>query len=124
MTFEISDWVKGKTEIGELIYGYVISVHEEQRFVKVHVLRSDNEEIIGSAILVPKQRIKKLPVISFDSEQQLRALIDIALAVRDEPWFTELTNKLVSIQSSTTKTENHPIVNLTVANRLGLSGMI
>lgn len=124
MTFEISDWVKGKTEIGELIYGYVESVHEEQRFVKVQVLRSDNDAIIGSAILVPKQRIKKLPVISFDSEQQLRALIDIALAVRDEAWFTELTNKLASTQPSTTKALNHPITNLNIANRLGLSGMI
>jgi hypothetical protein len=123
MTFEISDWVKGNTEVGELIQGYIESIHDLQGIIDVNVLRSDNDEIIGTVVHVPQHRLKKLPVISFEEENNVRALIDIALAARDEAWFMELSQTLMSIDRNTDQVENLSIAYLPSTNRLGLKGL-
>ncbi|MEW9701469.1 hypothetical protein [Paenibacillus sp. SI8] len=121
MTFEISDWVKGKTEIGELIQGYIESIHDVK--VNVNVLQSDNEEIIGTIISVPKHRLKKQTVISLQDEGLIKALIDIALTARDEAWFLELSERLRLIEQPASPIETISTAFLPSTNRLGSPGM-
>ncbi|NEW06689.1 IDEAL domain-containing protein [Paenibacillus sp. SYP-B3998] len=124
MTLEISDWVQGKTEAGELIHGYIESIHELQGYVNVQVLKSDNEAAIGKPAFVPIQRLKKLADISLEAKEQINMLIDIALLTRDEAWFIELTSQLKLKQEKKGPEENSAAFpDAPSTNRLGLSGL-
>jgi hypothetical protein len=119
---EVGDWVKGKTKNGELIYGYIETVNPLQGTVKIKVMDCDNEQIIGKTVETLKQWVKKLPISTFDNEEPIKALIDLALLTKDESWFMELSSKLKSIRQvakeSETKNTAHPS-----KNRLGTCGM-
>jgi hypothetical protein len=119
---EVGDWVKGKTKNGELIYGYIEAVNSLQGTVKIKVMDCDNEQIIGKTVETLKQWVKKLPISTFDDEEQIKALIDLALLTKDESWFMELSAKLKSIRQaakeSGTENSTHPSFN----NRLGTYG--
>ncbi|MEW9711730.1 hypothetical protein [Paenibacillus sp. SI8] len=113
--------MKGKTEIRELIQGYIESIHDLQ--VNVNVLQSDNEEIIGTLVSVPRHRLKMQSEISLKDEGITRALIDIALTALDAAWFKELADGLQSIERPADPNESISTAYITPANRLGLPGM-
>jgi hypothetical protein len=119
---EVGDWVKGKTKNGELIYGYVEAENSLQGTVKIKVMDCDNESIIGKTVETLKHWVKKLPMSTFDDEETIKALIDLALLTKDESWFMELSAKLKAIRQvakeSEMKNSNHPS-----NNRLGTYGM-
>lgn len=92
--FENGDWVQGRFREGELIHGYVETVDSNQGIVKVHVVESDNEKVIGKSIWVLNKWIEKLPDITINNESQLLELIDLALLSKDEQWFKDLSSKL------------------------------
>lgn len=104
--FENGDWVQGRFREGELIHGYVETVDSNQGIVKVHVVESDNEKVIGKSIWILNKWIEKLPDITISNESQLLELIDLALLSKDEQWFKELSSKL----AFTTKVPEVPTV--------------
>jgi hypothetical protein len=118
---EVGDWVKGKTKNGELIYGYIEAVNPLQGTVKIKVMDCDNELIIGKTVETLKHWVKKLPMSTFDDEEQIKALIDLALLTKDESWFMELSTKLKFIRQKESEMKNttHP----SFKNRLGTYGI-
>lgn len=98
--FETGDWVQGKSNDGELIHGYVEIIDSNKGMVKVNVVESDNVKAIGKSIWVVNKWAKKLPNLTDSNESQLLTLIDLALLIKDEQWFMELTSKLASIKQN------------------------
>jgi hypothetical protein len=50
----------------------------------------------------------------------VRSMIDIALGIKDEMWFMELTDTLLSLQSNGSKTTNDKVISGFYMNRLGV----
>jgi hypothetical protein len=121
MNFKISDWVMATTNEDELIHGYVESIDVLQGIARVYVVASDRESAIGRMMEVSHQDVKKLPITTFDIEEQVKSLIDIALVTRDEEWFMELSGKLLAIQKNGLKqAEHHVVPSYYYPNRLGV----
>lgn len=121
MNYQISDWVTATTNQDEMLHGYVESMDVLGGLTRIYVIASDRESTIGKVMEVSNQDVKKLPAISLDIEEQVRSLIDVALAVRDEMWFLELTGKLLAIQHNESKrSERELFPSLTFKNRLGV----
>jgi len=97
-TLNISDWIKGSSQNGELIIGFIEKVDSFDGGVRVTVATSDNKETIGKTIQMSLKSVEKLPVSKLANEQELQFLIDLALSTEDEDWFIELSSKLNSIQ--------------------------
>ncbi|SDM83750.1 IDEAL domain-containing protein [Paenibacillus sp. yr247] len=121
MNFKISDWVMATTNQDEMIHGYVESIDVLQGLVRVYVIASDRESTIGKPMEVSHQDVKKLPVSTFDIEEQVKSLIDVALTARDEQWFFELTGELFAIQRNGAKRDERDVVpSYYFHNRLGV----
>lgn len=121
MDFKISDWVQGKAQGGELIYGFIDSINELDKIVSVYVVKSDNDNIVGKIAAVREHWLKSVPVISLEDTQLMHNLIDMALATRDESWFMELTETLRTIQNSSVQVKEHSKARLAGTNRLSQS---
>ncbi len=119
MKFEISDWVHAKTRNGELIHGFVDAVDEEQRMANVFVVKSDNDESIGSSIQVREQWVRKLPTYAWDDAEAIQSLIDIALSTKDDQWFEELSLKLQSLSKAERSNQKKLAPGPSYTNRLG-----
>lgn len=121
MNYQISDWVTATTNQDEMLHGYVESMDVLGGLTRIYVIASDRESTIGKVMEVSNQDVKKLPAISLDIEEQVRSLIDVALAVRDEMWFLELSGKLLTIQQNESKRSGRELFpSLTFKNRLGV----
>lgn len=92
--FEKGDWVSGSSREGELVYGYVEYVYPQQEVMKVHVINSDNNKVIGNGIWILIKSAEKLPFVSPTNKNELLSLIDLALLTKDKQWFMELSKKL------------------------------
>jgi hypothetical protein len=119
MNVEVGDWVSGNTSRGELVHGYVESIDVLRGTVGIRVTESDHEAAIGKEVSVFNGSVRKLPVHPADDESALRNLIDLALLTKDEPWFRELSAKLLSLQSGSGRRGRHQTVGAFVRNRLG-----
>lgn len=97
--FKNGEWVYGKSKNGELIHGFVETVDTIQGIIKVTVVNSDNEKVIGKSIWLHNKRTEKLPE-NLNTESQLLAMIDLALQVKDKQWFMELSEKLISLKKN------------------------
>ncbi|AJY76962.1 IDEAL domain-containing protein [Paenibacillus beijingensis] len=124
MTVQISDWVKGKTNNGELFHGFVEAEADMHGIVKVYVVSSDNEEAVGKEVAVREQWLKLLPESSLDDAGALQNFIDLALSTRDESWFKELSEQLSSNSKSENTIKQAAIPNPFLKNRLGYSGIM
>ncbi|EXX87517.1 hypothetical protein BG53_01890 [Paenibacillus darwinianus] len=120
MNVNIAEWVQGNTGKGELIHGFVESVDLEKGIVKVHVVASDNEEAVGTAVYMLSSWVKALKDTSVKEEQQLRMLIDLALETDDEAWFMELTGQLKSLGRTASAPERGLEANPRIARIFGL----
>jgi hypothetical protein len=98
MLLKTGDWIKGNTQDGELIIGYIESLDVCGGVVNVNVISSDNHDRIGKTISLLSNRIKSLPVSNVINKEQIRFLIDLALSTGDEEWFIELSSKLNAIK--------------------------
>jgi hypothetical protein len=94
----IGDWIKGKTNDGALIIGYVQTIDLSLGIVSVTIVTCDNKQSIGKTLKVLRRSVEKLPVSTTDTEEQLRQLIDLSLATGDQEWFKELSLKLKSVR--------------------------
>jgi uncharacterized protein YpiB (UPF0302 family) len=92
------DWVKGRSREGELIIGYIESLHAAEGAVSVHVVTSDNEKSMGRTVQILSKRVKSLPVSKVVNKEQISFLIDLALSTGDEEWFLELSSQLKSMR--------------------------
>jgi hypothetical protein len=92
------DWVQGRSREGELIHGFVETVDSIQEIVKVNVVESDNEKMIGKSIWLLNKSAEKLSDLTVSNESQLLSLIDLALLLKDEQWFMDLSTQLASIK--------------------------
>ncbi|HZG71482.1 MAG TPA: hypothetical protein VEY51_08080, partial [Chondromyces sp.] len=81
LRLEVGNWVKGRTQNGELVIGYIeeINVLRNIDVIEVMVITSDNNEIVGQTIKMLDIWLEYLPVSSEKSEGQLLSLIDLAL---------------------------------------------
>ncbi|NQX70292.1 IDEAL domain-containing protein [Paenibacillus alba] len=120
MNFTISDWVMAATNEDELIHGYVESIDTQQGVARIYVIASDHDAAIGKVKEVVHHDVKKLPIAAFDIEEQVKSLIDVALAARDKEWFMELFEDLIHIKHNVSKRDEHLLVPTTYHNRLGV----
>ncbi|QGQ44364.1 IDEAL domain-containing protein [Metabacillus sediminilitoris] len=97
-TLKTGDWIKGKLHDGELLIGYIESQDFSEGVVKVTVVKSDDNEVIGKTIPILRKRVKRLPVSKVTNKEQVLFLIDLALSTGDEDWFMELSAKLNSMK--------------------------
>ncbi|MEH7547891.1 MULTISPECIES: IDEAL domain-containing protein [Bacillaceae] len=96
MLLQTGDWIKGTLRDGELVMGFIESL-DTSGIVKVTVVTSDNNEIIGKKVSMLSERVKRLPVSNVSNKAQIQFLIDLALSTGDEEWFLELSSKLKSM---------------------------
>jgi hypothetical protein len=96
MLLQTGDWIKGTLRDGELVMGFIESL-DTSGIVKVTVVTSDNNEIIGKKVSMLSERVKRLPVSNVSNKAQIQFLIDLALSTGDEEWFLELSSKLNSM---------------------------
>ncbi|MGG7619099.1 IDEAL domain-containing protein [Robertmurraya sp. GLU-23] len=92
--FQVGDWVRGKTNYGELFHGYIHSDEPFSQNMKVRVIKSDNEEMEGKVISANSIKMRRLETSATYSKDSILALIDIALLIKDKEWFMELTSLL------------------------------
>lgn len=116
----ISDWIVATTSEDELIHGYVEAIAWQHGIAFVHVIASDQDEIIGHQIEVKLSSVKALPLSGLDTEASVRSMIDLALSVRDEQWFLELSTTLLNLQSNESKTNKDTVISGFYQNRLGV----
>ncbi|KRE71444.1 hypothetical protein [Paenibacillus sp. Soil750] len=116
----IGDWVVATTSEDEMVHGYVEAIAWQHGIAFVHVIASDQDEIIGHQIEVKLSSVKALPISGLDSEDGVRSMIDIALGIKDEMWFMELTDTLFALQSNGSKTTKEKEFSGFYANRLGV----
>lgn len=119
MKLAAGDWVSGHTNEGALVHGYVASVDTFQGTIAIQVTASDHEGALGREVVLPGKAVRKLPDESIDREEDLLALIDLALSTRDEPWFAELSAKLSALRGQARRQEQRRAPSAAPRNRLG-----
>ena len=117
--FAVGDWIKAESNQGELIHGYIETLNPFQEKVEVHVVVSDNNETIGKKVKLYREQIKKLPTSTPNNKEQIRSLIDVALAAKDKEWFMELTNQLNEIQQDSKQNNTETPADSEFSNQLG-----
>lgn len=118
MKFEISDWVQARGDNDELIHGFIETINQVHAIARIFVVKSDNEDLVGKPVVVRENAMKKLPEMSFDADEYLESLIDIALSTWDEQWFNELSGKLLHAQSNEVKKVYNSTTYPSYTNRL------
>jgi len=86
----IGEWVRGKTRNGELIHGFVENIDSAEGTVHVYVVNCDNDATMGKVVATLASRLEVMPESGMDYEEQVYALIDLALSTKDREWFAEL----------------------------------
>jgi hypothetical protein len=92
--FQTGEWVRGKTNYGELFHGYIHSDEPFSQNMKVRVVKSDNEEMEGRVISANPIKMSPLETSVTYSKKAIQDLIDVALMIKDKAWFMELTSLL------------------------------
>lgn len=99
--WKVGDWVSGVTRNDEKFHGYVLAFVSGKNAARIHVTASDHDELIGQEIKSELKRMEPIPASGPVTEGNVLNLIDLALSVRDEAWFLELTAQLKKIRSTT-----------------------
>lgn len=95
---KIGDWVRGVSNEGELIVGYIASLDDVEDIATVIIVKRDNKYTMNEAISLYSKHVNKLPESKVVNKEQILYLIDLALLTGDEEWFIELSSKLNSIK--------------------------
>ncbi len=91
---KVGDWVRGISNEGEFILGYIASLDDVEGVVTVIIVKRDNKYTINEAISLFSKHVNKLPESKAINKEQILYLIDLALLTGDEEWFIELSSKL------------------------------
>lgn len=93
--FREGDWVSGASQEDEKFIGYVLSI-DHGSLVHIGVTQSDREEIVGHTVQTKLAKVRKLTDDAPSTSEELRSLIELALATHDKAWFEELSAKLTT----------------------------
>ncbi|GAB2690812.1 IDEAL domain-containing protein [Paenibacillus thermoaerophilus] len=93
------DWVSGTSTQDEKLIGFVESVNDNG-IVKIRVTQSDREDAVGTSVEAQSAKVKRMPDTAPSAAEELRSLIDLALATRDREWFEELSARLAALPSA------------------------
>ncbi|MGG1552694.1 IDEAL domain-containing protein [Paenibacillus ferrarius] len=99
MNIAVSDWVVATTREDEMVHGFVDSIATPLGIGFVYVIASDRESTIGHIVDVNLASMKKLPEGGVTTVEQAKSMIDLALSVRDEDWFRELSEHLLMLEA-------------------------
>lgn len=119
----VGEWVRGKTKNGELIHGFVEGIDSTGSIAHVYVVNCDNDMTVGKVIAIPVNRVEVMNESSVINEEQVRDLIDLALATRDQEWFRELVDTSKSLQKNSQGKETRTTEHRFIRNRLGTSAI-
>ncbi|TVY06974.1 IDEAL domain-containing protein [Paenibacillus cremeus] len=93
----VGDWVSGTSFLDERLIGYVESI-DSHGVVDVWVTQSDHDDAVGQLVQSKLAKLEKLPDYEPSEPEDLRSLIELALATRDQAWFEELSTKLAGAE--------------------------
>lgn len=99
---EVGNWVKGNDRNGAMFHGFIDHIEPFLNKVFVRVVNSDQEEIIGKTISLHESKLTGIEPATNYSKAAIIDLIDVALLIKDEKWFAELSSLLAAL----TKKEN------------------
>lgn len=102
-SLQIGDWVRAKSSKGILMHGFVEKNELDHNVVQLRVVASDNKMLTGQSIQINQSKINRLSSDFSKTENQLNALIDIALETRDEDWFHDLVSQLNNLKRTKEK---------------------
>lgn len=119
----VGDWVRGKTQNGELIIGFVEATDAEKGSIHVYVVHCDHEKAVGKVAVVHDSWVEPMGDSEVASEEQVRDLIDLALATRDRAWFMELVAQEKSLPKSARRSDQRGGESRRIRNRLGTSAI-
>lgn len=95
--FNVGHWVEGETWDKQRICGYVINIENPEDIAKVYIVDSINEELPGRMIRVLTKSLQEVQEQG-PTQAALEQLIDIALLIKDEEWFKQLSKQLCEIR--------------------------
>lgn len=95
---KVGDWVRGISNEGELIVGYIALLDDVDDVVTVIIVKREDRYTINETISLFSKHVNKLPESKAINKEQILYLIDLALLTGDEEWFIELSSKLNSIK--------------------------
>ncbi|MCI3927225.1 IDEAL domain-containing protein [Paenibacillus sp. TRM 82003] len=93
-------WVSGTSMNDERIRGFVRHYDALTSLYTVTVVQSDRKETIGRTVFAKEGQIAELAETGSKDAEALRDLVDLALSVRDEVWFYELTAELIALEAT------------------------
>ncbi|MFC4321491.1 hypothetical protein [Litchfieldia salsa] len=114
---QIGNWVKGTTKSGELFLGYIEDIHSLNKTVKVKVVHSDHDIVVGKTIETLSRLVQGLPSAE-TNEEGIRELIELSLITKDEDWFYELQERFVAIRKASNIHKQSIAVKPTQHNRI------
>ncbi len=100
----MGDWVRGISNEGEFIVGYIASLDEVEDVVTVSIVKRDDKYSKNETILLFSKHVNKLPESKVINKEQILYLIDLALLTgRRRMVYRKLSSKLNSIQRLVTE---------------------
>ncbi|MEK4149037.1 IDEAL domain-containing protein [Robertmurraya sp. FSL W8-0741] len=90
--FEVGDWVRVVNSRGQEFIGFVLKRDPDDGDVKVQFTSDPKGKSMKSSLWVEKELV--YPCKDSINEDDLPALINLALDTKDEEWFRELTAQL------------------------------
>lgn len=79
---KVGDWVRGISNEGELIVGYIVSLDDVEDIVTVSIVKRDGQYTINEAILLFSKHVNKLPESKVINKEQILYLIDLCIINR------------------------------------------
>ncbi len=95
----IGDWIKGISKNEYEFQGYVEAISATHGSLLVRVVKSEQQSKVGKVIESHMSRVDMMDE-DLSEEQDVYALIELALQTRDEAWFMELTAHLIACKEN------------------------
>ncbi len=95
----IGDWIKGISKNEYEYQGYVEAISATHGSLLVRVVKSEQQSKVGKVIESHMSRVDLMEE-EIGEEQDVYALIELALQTRDEVWFMDLTSHLITLKAN------------------------
>ncbi|MGF2616115.1 IDEAL domain-containing protein [Rossellomorea vietnamensis] len=104
--FIVGDWVKAKSFEGEIVIGYIESVNDASKSVKIKAVQAEQDGVAGSSIETKIHSVSALPESLRKTKADIIDLIDLALLTHDKEWFEQLSADLHGFESGAVSEED------------------
>ncbi len=98
---QLGDWVKGISKNEYAYQGYVEAISESQQSALIRVVACHHNNSVGKVLESSLDRLVPCEFEVYQDEQDVYALIDMALSTYDREWFLELTEVLSQFRQNT-----------------------